>query len=81
MKVVNVDGEKYLRLEDVSEATGIKRSALYLKVRCKEFPKPENMNIRALWKLSDIQAYIESQKQMNRIKEKALEALIKLQRK
>ena len=62
MKVINVDGEKYIRLEDVLEATGIKQSTLYVKIRCKEFPKPENMKIRALWKLSEIEEYIESQR-------------------
>ena len=57
-----VDGEEYLRLEDVLKATNLKQANLYIKIRCKEFPKPEHMKIRALWKKVDIEKYIKTQK-------------------
>ena len=57
-----IDEEEYLKLEDVLELTGLKQTNLYVKIKCKEFPKPEHMKIRALWKKVDIEKYIKTQK-------------------
>ena len=64
-----IDGEEYLDLRDVEELVGIKQNLIYEKMRYDKFPKSEKKKIditfkreRALWKLSEIEEYIESQR-------------------
>lgn len=61
MRII-IDGEEYLKLEDVIKLTGLKQTNLYIKMKYNEFPKPENKKIRALWKKSEIDEYLESTK-------------------
>jgi predicted DNA-binding transcriptional regulator AlpA len=62
-----VNNEEYLDLEDLEKLVGMKQTLIYEKVRHNKFPKPEKKQVkisflrkRSLWKLSDIEAYLES---------------------
>jgi predicted DNA-binding transcriptional regulator AlpA len=57
-----IDGEKYLNLEEILKITGIKQTELYGRMKYGDFPKPEYKKIRALWKKSVIEEYIESKR-------------------
>ena len=59
---ISINGEKYLRLEDVLKVTEMKQSTLYALMKYGHFPASFNMKIRALWKRSEIEEYIESQR-------------------
>ena len=57
-----INGTKYLLLRDVSEMVGLKQSTLYEKMRYNHFPKPLKVDIRSIWKLSDINEYLEGRR-------------------
>lgn len=64
-----LDNEEYIDLEEVVKMTGLSQANLYIKMRYKEFPKSEKKQIelkflrkRALWKKSEIEAYIKASK-------------------
>ena len=68
---LKIDDEEYVDLEEVMKITGLKQSNLYIKMKYNEFPKSEKKPIsktvtfvkkHALWKLSEIEEYIESQR-------------------
>jgi|DeeseametaMP2100_FD_k123_159865_3 prophage regulatory protein len=53
--------EKLLRLPDVEEITGLKRSTIYLMVKNREFPRPVRLTKRAsAWRHSEIQSWIDN---------------------
>jgi predicted DNA-binding transcriptional regulator AlpA len=65
-----VGGEEYVELEDVLKITGINQTALYIKVKYNEFPKPERIVVptprkRSLWKRSEIDEYLEKTREKN----------------
>jgi prophage regulatory protein len=50
-----------IRLNDVMNITGLKRSSLYAKVAEGRFPEPVKIGVRAsAWRLSDVIRWIES---------------------
>lgn len=60
-----VNNEEYLDLEEVVKMTGLSQANLYIKMRYEDFPKSEKKQVeltflrkRALWKKSDIEAYL-----------------------
>lgn len=67
-----IDNEEYVDSEDVQNLVGIKQTLLYEKVRYGQFPRPYEKKVdvtltfkrkRKLWKRSEIEAYIESNKE------------------
>ena len=58
-----IDNEEYLTQEEIEELIGLKQTALNTLVRFGYFPKPLKLEIRKLWKRSEVEAYIESKKQ------------------
>ena len=55
-----IDNEEYLTQEEVEELIGLKQTALNTLVRFGHFPAPLKLEIRKLWKRSEVEAYIES---------------------
>jgi len=57
--VKNNNLDKFLRIPQVLELIPIGRSTLWAKIKKGEFPKPEKLSAKiAVWRESDIQAYI-----------------------
>ena len=57
--------DKILRLPAVLEATGLKRTSLYMMRRDGEFPQPVQIGKRAVgWRQSDIQKWIDQRAPM-----------------
>ena len=55
------NGETLIRLPKVIEKVCYQKSTLYQKIQANEFPAPVRLGARAVaWKLSDIEAWIES---------------------
>lgn len=53
--------EKLLRLPEVEEAVGLKKSKIYQLIQENKFPKPIKLGARSVrWKLSSVQIFIES---------------------
>jgi prophage regulatory protein len=51
-----------MRFEAVSQAVGLRRSAVYARIRSGHFPAPVRLGARCVrWRASDIQAFICSQ--------------------
>ena len=62
-----IDGEEYLDLREVEGLVGMKQTLIYEKMRYGQFPKHEKKPVvdtvkRSLWKRSEIEEYIESQR-------------------
>ena len=57
-----INNETYVTLEDVEKMIDLKRTSISMLVRFCGFPKPEKIEIRKAWKLSDIEEYIEKSK-------------------
>ena len=55
-----IDNEEYLTQEEVEKLIGLKQTALNTLVRFGHFPAPLKLEIRKLWKRSEVEAYIES---------------------
>ena len=55
-----IDNEEYLTQEEVEELVGLKQTSLNTLVRFGHFPAPLKLEIRKLWKRSEVEAYIES---------------------
>ena len=52
---------QFLRLKQVTQQVGYRRSAIYAKVKVGEFPKPYPLGPRAVgWLSDDVEAWIES---------------------
>lgn len=55
-----METERLLRLRDVCDRVGLRRSALYKRIRAGEFPAPVRLGSRSVaWKLSDIARWID----------------------
>ncbi len=55
--------EQIIRLQVVSELTGLSKSAIYLLISRGEFPRPIKLSLRASgWKMSEIQNWINSRR-------------------
>jgi prophage regulatory protein len=56
---------KILRLPDVMDATGLKRSSIYAYVQKNAFPQPIRLGERAVgWKSDEVDAWIEQRSEM-----------------
>ena len=55
-----IDNKEYLTQEEVEALIGIKQTTLNTLVRFGHFPAPLKLEIRKLWKRSEVEAYIES---------------------
>lgn len=61
--------EKILRLPEVLATVGTSRSFVYDQIRTGKFPKPIKLGSRASgWRLSDIEAWIESRRTLSNAK-------------
>ena len=59
MPNINSKLNRFLRISQVLELIPIGRSTLWAKIKRGEFPKPEKLSAKiAVWRESDIQAYI-----------------------
>ena len=57
--------DKLLRLREVVEITSLSRSTIYRMVKTGQFPQSKQIGLRAVrWKLSDINAWIDSRTSM-----------------
>jgi len=54
--------EKLLRLSEVMEIVGFKKSTIYKYIRNGDFPKQIKIGKSSRWKHSDIQNWIKNQK-------------------
>lgn len=53
--------DRIMRVKEVMTRSGLKRTALYSKVRDNQFPKPLKLGARAVgWRESDVLAWIDS---------------------
>jgi predicted DNA-binding transcriptional regulator AlpA len=59
MDSIIINGTEYLLLPDVSKMVGLKQSTLHEKMRYDRFPKPLKIDIRSVWKKSEIEEYME----------------------
>lgn len=51
-----------MRFEAVSQAVGLRRSAVYARIRAGAFPAPVRLGARCVrWRASDINAFVASQ--------------------
>ena len=50
-----------LRLPEVIALTGISKAAIYKQMKQGKFPTPKRVGRSALWRRSDVQAWIESE--------------------
>ena len=56
-----VEGRRLLRLNEVLHRVGLRRSAIYLKIKLGEFPPPVRLGARAVaWPSDVIDAWIDS---------------------
>jgi prophage regulatory protein len=52
--------ERILRIPQVIELTGLKKTSLYLMIKSGKFPRPVRIGKRAVgWKLSDLKEWLE----------------------
>ena len=57
----NAQKDKFLRLSDVKERTGLSRSTIYLNISKSIFPRPISLGVRCVgWLESEIDAWIQS---------------------
>lgn len=62
--VPSVQDDRLIDIEEVSNIVGMKRSAIYNRVRSGEMPSPIRLSGRCTrWKLSQVHAWIESKVQ------------------
>lgn len=55
---------KILRIRDVMSAVGLKKTAIYDKIKEGEFPKPVKLGSRASgWVAGEVQAWVEQRKE------------------
>jgi len=52
---------RLIRFQDVSERTGLRRTAIYGRIAAGAFPKPVKIGSASRWVESDIQSWIEDQ--------------------
>ncbi|MFA9240327.1 MAG: helix-turn-helix transcriptional regulator [Candidatus Paceibacteria bacterium] len=53
--------DKFLRISDVSEKTGLGKSTIWLWIKENKFPKPTKLSSRVtVWKNSDLEEWISS---------------------
>ena len=52
--------EKLLRLEEVQEMIGFKKSMIYKMMETKNFPKPLKVGKASRWRESEVQSWISS---------------------
>jgi prophage regulatory protein len=53
--------ERFLRIQEVQQRTGLKKSTLYLYIKQGRFPKPVPVTDRLVaWPESEVQAWIEA---------------------
>lgn len=65
----NTQKEKFLRLSDVKERTGLSRSTIYLNISKNIFPRPISLGARCVgWLESEIDTWIE-----NRIQNRSIQ--------
>jgi prophage regulatory protein len=54
-------GERLLRLREVEEKVGLKRSTIYRRIAAESFPPPIDLGPGTVrWRLSDVDAWIQS---------------------
>ena len=58
-----IDNEEYLPQEEVEKLLDIKQTSLNTLVRFGHFPSPIKLEIRKLWKKSDVDGYLQEHKQ------------------
>ena len=51
-----------LSMKDIMQLFGVTRQAIHRWIKLPDFPKPSKIVGKLLWKRSDIEAYIESQR-------------------
>lgn len=57
----NNQKDKFLRLSDVKERTGLSRSTIYLNISKNIFPRPISLGVRCVgWLESEIDAWIQN---------------------
>ncbi|KAF1711685.1 helix-turn-helix transcriptional regulator [Pseudoxanthomonas sacheonensis] len=52
--------DKFLKKDDVLEATALSKSALYHRIQTKDFPKPVKLGGASVWSEKAVQAWITS---------------------
>lgn len=50
-----------MRLVELEEVVGLKKSAIYKKIKLKEFPKPIKLGFVSLWVRAEVDAWIQQQ--------------------
>jgi|MTBAKSStandDraft_2_1061841.scaffolds.fasta_scaffold21242_4 prophage regulatory protein len=59
---------KLLRLKQVEKVCGLKRSAIYMRIKTRSFPAPVRLGPKAVaWRSDDIQQWIDSCPKVDRI--------------
>jgi len=52
---------RILRIRQVLEVTGLRRTSLYKKLNANEFPKPVKLGVRAVgWREADVHAWMDN---------------------
>ena len=52
---------RILRIRQVLEVTGLRRTSLYKKLNANEFPKPVKLGVRAVgWRETDVHAWMDN---------------------
>ena len=61
------EGRRLLRLNEVRHRVGLRRSAIYLKIKRGEFPAPVRLGARAVaWPSDEIDEWIDSRVSLSR---------------
>jgi prophage regulatory protein len=56
---IYMEGNKLLRLPEVESTTGLKKSAIYVRVKDGSFPEPVRLRAKAVaWRFDEIQQWI-----------------------
>ena len=54
--------DRLIRLPDVIDRVGLKRTAIYKMIKAGQFPKQVRLGVASLWSESEVAAWIEQQK-------------------
>lgn len=54
--------DRLIRLPDVMDRVGLKRTAIYKMIKAGQFPKQIRLGVASVWAESEVAAWIEQQK-------------------
>lgn len=66
---IEIDGERYITQREIEKKIKLKQTAMNTLVRFGLFPKPLKLEIRKLWKLTDVEEYLKKKRELEKEEE------------